>query len=534
MLSGLATVWRGASSSSRIVFHANPTTLTMAAGIGVAVALGAMWLALRRQVRRPARELLAAGAERESRWSARGKRHSRWGAWVAGVCAIAAGALVAWAIAMGGQGADVGAFFGAGALLLIAGIAFSARVLSALVGRGRGELTRPAQLGVRNAARRRGRSLTTVALLACGSFLVVAVGAFRHNPLQRAEEPSSGTGGYALMGALSVPIHRDLNTLDGQKALGLEDADLDGVRFSQLRVREGDDASCLNLNRSQQPTLLGVRPRELRDRHAFTFVKLDGKAPEGGPWLLLSAGGDEDVIPAVGDVATVRWAIGKSVGDTLDYVDDRGRTFQIRIVGMIENSILQGSLLIDEEALQARFGSTGGYRMLLIDAPSHRGAAVSEALLNSTRLQDLGLQLTPTVQRLAHFNQVENAYLSIFQALGGLGLLLGSVGLGMVVLRNVLERRGELALLRAVGFSARSLRRLVVVEHAGLLALGLLCGVVSAGVAVVPALRSPGAGLPFVSLSVTLAAVVVSGLLWTWAAAAWALRGRLLNALRSE
>ena len=33
---------------------------------------------------------------------------------------------------------------------------------------------------------------------------------------------------------------------------------------------------------------------------------------------------------------------------------------------------------------------------------------------------------------------------------GGLGLLLGSVGLGVVVLRNVLERRGELALLLAV------------------------------------------------------------------------------------
>ena len=37
------------------------------------------------------------------------------------------------------------------------------------------------------------------------------------------------------------------------------------------------------------------------------------------------------------------------------------------------------------------------------------------------------------------------------QALGRLGLLLGAVGLAIVLLRGVWERRGELALLRALG-----------------------------------------------------------------------------------
>ena len=67
-------------------------------------------------------------------------------------------------------------------------------------------------------------------------------------------------------------------------------------------------------------------------------------------------------------------------------------------------------------------------------------------------MQDVGLELTPAAQRLAQFNAVQNTYLGTFQVLGGLGLLLGSVGLGIVVLRNVLERRGELAVLLAVGF----------------------------------------------------------------------------------
>ena len=56
-----------------------------------------------------------------------------------------------------------------------------------------------------------------------------------------------------------------------------------------------------------------------------------------------------------------------------------------------------------------------------------------------------GLEVNLAAVRLDEFNAVQNTYLQIFQLLGGLGLLLGSVGLGVVVLRNALERRAELA-----------------------------------------------------------------------------------------
>jgi ABC-type antimicrobial peptide transport system permease subunit len=113
-------------------------------------------------------------------------------------------------------------------------------------------------------------------------------------------------------------------------------------------------------------------------------------------------------------------------------------------------------------------------------------------------------------------------------------LLLGSVGLGIVVLRNVLERRGELAVLLAVGFRKPTLQRLLLIENGALLALGLAVGVVAAAVAVMPALLSPGTQLPWLTLALTLAAVLLNGTLWTWAATRTALRGDLLAALRNE
>jgi ABC-type antimicrobial peptide transport system permease subunit len=118
--------------------------------------------------------------------------------------------------------------------------------------------------------------------------------------------------------------------------------------------------------------------------------------------------------------------------------------------------------------------------------------------------------------------------------LGGLGLLLGTVGLGVVVLRNVLERRGELALLLAVGFRPRVLKWLVLSEHGALLLAGLGIGVVSASVAVVPTIISAASGVPFRSLALVLAGILAGGAVSAWLATLLALRGRLLDSLRAE
>jgi putative ABC transport system permease protein len=237
-------------------------------------------------------------------------------------------------------------------------------------------------------------------------------------------------------------------------------------------------------------------------------------------------------VPALGDAASIQWALGKTVGDTLDYTDEQGHVFKLRLVGALANSVLQGSLVIDEEQFLKRFPGESGYRMFLVDTPSNRVAQVAAAL--SRALGDWGLEATPAAQRLAQFNAVQNTYLSTFQVLGGLGLLLGSAGLGVVALRNVLERRSELAVLLAVGFKPNQARWMVLGEHAALLFLGLAVGAGAAAVAVLPALQSTAGPLPWRSLTLTALGVLAAGLGATWLGTWLALRGKLLDALRSE
>ncbi len=559
MLWGLTTVWRSAVSTAALQFHATPATLFIGTGASTVVAALTIWLTLRRQAREPAVALLAA--ELETPKVARGS----WGAGIGSAAALGAGAELGWAW-WANESANAGVFFGAGALLLTAGLAFAAALLSALARTpGSSSLTLGA-LGLRGCARRRTRSLATLALLACGCFVVAALGVFRLDANRDATRRSSGTGGFALLGETTLPVAHDLNTRAGREFFGLSAEELAGVAVVPFRVRAGDDASCLNLNRARQPRLLGVRPELLAGR--FTLAKAADGLDRRSGWQLLKAQPEErreklegrnhgvsgptrpsplfpspsvalaetsapDEVPAIGDANSIEWALGKKVGDTLDYTDERGRTFKLRLVGAVANSILQGSLMIDEAQFVQRFPRESGYRLFLLDVRADGVARVSATL--SRALQDVGLELTPTVQRLAAFNAVQNTYLSTFQVLGGLGLLLGSAGLGVVVLRNVLERRGELGLLAAVGFRRRALQGLVLAEHGALLAAGLGLGLVAAAVAVLPALLSPGrTQLPWASLALTLGGVWLNGLVWTWLATRYALRGNLLEALRNE
>lgn len=524
---GLSTVWSGAVAQSTLFYHAEPATLAGGALAGFAVALFSIWLVARRQAAAPARELLSAGAESESALLSGVKASKRTG--IPTALVTLAGALVLTVLALTGSRTQAaGYFFGAGALLLISGIAACMAYLTRLErAQARASLTLGG-LGVRNSVRRRSRSLAAIALLACGSFLVIAVGANRHDPSHGAEERGSGTGGFALYAESTLPVYQDLNAADGRDAFGLDPQEMAGVSVVQMRLREGDEASCLNLNRAQVPRLLGVDPAALQGLKAFTFT--GGKAKEG--WSVLDQPQPDGAVPAIGDANTLEWGLGKGAGDVVPYTDDRGRSFKLRIVGVIAPSILQGNLIISEKQFTERFPSQAGYQVFLIDAPKGQVAEVATRLNDA--MEDIGFDAASAPERLALFNTVENTYLSIFAVLGGLGLLLGSVGLGVIVLRNVLERRGELGLLRAVGFTREKLQWLVFSEHSLLLGLGLLVGVAAALLAVLPVLLSPGADVPYGSIFGLLGLVLVCGFLWVWGATSLSLRGPLMQALRSE
>jgi len=118
--------------------------------------------------------------------------------------------------------------------------------------------------------------------------------------------------------------------------------------------------------------------------------------------------------------------------------------------------------------------------------------------------------------------------------LGGLGLALGTFGLAAILLRNVLERRRELALLRAIGYGSRHFAVMVIAENAFLLFSGLLIGTACALLAIGPVIFARGGQVPIASVGMLLLAVIISGFVASVTATAAVLRSPLLPALRAE
>lgn len=171
--------------------------------------------------------------------------------------------------------------------------------------------------------------------------------------------------------------------------------------------------------------------------------------------------------------------------------------------------------------------------MFLIE-PNGGQPASEVATVLEDRLSDFGFDVVSTDERLATFHRVENTYLSTFQMLGGLGLALGTLGMAAVLLRNVFERRRELALLRAVGYNSSHFAAMVITENVLMLCCGLMVGFVCALLAIAPVLFERGGRLPNISLGLLLLAVLLSGATASLVATFAALRSPLLPALRAE
>jgi ABC-type lipoprotein release transport system permease subunit len=428
-------------------------------------------------------------------------RRSR-GLYVALVCGALAG------VALFSLPAAAG-FFSAGLLLLFAALALLRSRLAASL---RTRVASLATLAVRNAGYRPGRTVLAAALIASATFLIVSVDAFRRDPDAEAHE-------FPLIAESVRPLYHDPNSAEGRQELNLPETA--GVRYFGFRLRPGDDASCLNLYEPRNPRILGV-PARFRAASRWVFADTEGGADA---WSLLESPRQDGAIPAFADANSLQYVLHRSLGDEL--VLPSGQ--RLRFVAALSDSVFQSEVLISESNFLRAFPSEQGFRVFLIDAPKKLWQPLIEQL--ESALSDHGFDASLSASRLASFHRVENTYLSTFQSLGALGLLLGTVGLAAVLIRNVLERRRELALLSAVGYAGPALQSLVLRENVFVLAVGLSIGAVCAVVAILPALNHRGGALPIGRIGLLLAAVFATGLLAAWLAARAALKRQALTTI---
>jgi ABC-type antimicrobial peptide transport system permease subunit len=384
-----------------------------------------------------------------------------------------------------------------------------------------------------NLQRNTSRSMSVIALLAMGTFTIVLTGAYRKTFYGTEELRKSGTGGYLLWTETTTPVPFDLNSGEGEARMISESPDaLQGVRFLQFKALDGDEASCLNLNQVNRPRILAIHAAAFDSAGAFAFIKKLPAIPDDHPWLGLDKAFNDSTFPAYVDQTVLQYSLQRKLGDTLVYQGETGRPFRLVLAGTLNNTIFQGNILIADTFFRRFYPSAGGTRVMLVDAPPNSLEAVAEMLSRS--LVDYGIDITPTSQRLATFKTVENTYLTVFMALSGLGFIIGTIGLGIVLLRNIYERRKELALLLSIGYRKQQVFRLVFIENLYLLVMGWGIGMLAAFMGILPSLFSPAFDLQGGSIIVLTLGIFISGLLWIYFPLRSALGKPLMQALRNE
>ncbi|MFA5972985.1 MAG: ABC transporter permease [Lentimicrobiaceae bacterium] len=529
MLLGLNTLWQDAVRTSMLQMHLAPKTLVIGFVAGMITALIALFWVLMRHFRKPI-SVMVKGVEITSLQVRKG-----WKNFSMTLAFFFFGIVLTIAIyAFFTPRVEFSGFsLPAGGMILSGGIALVYAILLNAGSKISGSVPGIYTIILRNVSLKKRRTVTVIALLAIGTFTVIITGANRKSFYGTENTRQSGTGGFLLWAESTVPVMYDLNSPEGKQKYGLTDEkELKDVRFAQMLNLDGNDASCLNLNQVSQPKILGINPQFMDQQQSFSFVNLEPSVNSKHPWLAINQQLAPGIIPSFADQTVITWGLQKKIGDTLLYTDESGKILKLVLIGGLGSSVFQGNILVSGKLFSQYFPSAAGSRTMLVDGEFARRSQIAQRL--EYLFQDYGMIATPTSQRLAEFNSVSNTYLSVFMLLSGLGIIIGTIGLGIVLLQNLAERKKEIALYKAIGFKNKYIRKLIFTENLLILLTGMGIGIVSAFTGILPSFFSSTFQLPTTFILVILLLILLSGFVWIYFPVKSALKKNLVQALRKE
>jgi ABC-type antimicrobial peptide transport system permease subunit len=352
-----------------------------------------------------------------------------------------------------------------------------------------------------------GRFIMPVLLIAAGLFAVVITGINRMHADEGSTDNKGGTGGYDLWAETTVPVNEELNSINGMKALGLEEF---SGKFSVVQGKRtsGDDASCLNLNHVSSPPIIGINPTGFINNGSFSFASLLPGADREKPWEIITRREDCNVIFGFADQTVLDWGLKKKTGDTLVFRSESGGLLKLVIAGGLKASVFQGYIITDSKWISEFYPSVSGSSVFLIKCEDHIANSFNDAI--RTRLEPYGVEILPAAERLKGFYEVTNTYLAVFTILGGFGIILGVAGLGFVLRFNYNLRKKEFALMLATGYTESAIRRIIYGEQIFTLFAGIATGLVSGIISTLPSITG-GGGVEWISIAVIIAAMAVTG-----------------------
>lgn len=337
--------------------------------------------------------------------------------------------------------------------------------------------SRLGKISLANSARNTRRTGAYIVVYALVVFPLLTISAYL--PMETGSISSQATlrgGGYDILGTSEVPLFFDLGS-EGARAehnvTGFPNVSV--VQFLSFGSPGG---TCSNLNTRAPPRILAANASFVAGSK-IPFSESEEGLGGNVPWKLLDEDGGRtgapagSVVPVIGDYTTVVWIFEKGMGGIIEITDESGRTVQLRIVAILRDSIFQGSVFVSEAAMKRLYPTQSQFNLFLFKLAGEKSADVAAASLEDS-LSAYGFRARPVSDIAAGFIRADMAYVSMLQGMLASGIIIGTVGFSAKVWRETLERRYELGVMRALGFSRGRVEGLLLAENMFLFLLGFI------------------------------------------------------------
>lgn len=323
---------------------------------------------------------------------------------------------------------------------------------------------------------KRFRTAMTLIMYALIVFTLVMITTISHvNQLNTDGYVRAESSGYDVLvrtNQATPATERDLVRIPGvESAVGIQTSP---VKLSETGTETEDFTNVYGLQQ-QLADSVRIPLDEWDESYASRGEVLDAVMADGGLVILsqdMRAGGQGPP----GDFQA-------SLGQTVEMIDPvSGSTVKRRVVAFSDSILTFRGAIIQQRALERQFEAYG-LTTWLVQTDADAGIRTVAGTLEAANTE-IGLRADGFEALISDILRLNNQFFGLMQGYLALGLIVGIVGLGVVMIRSVRERRRAIGVLRALGFGSGTVRRAFMGE-AGLVAVegitvGVLLGVITA------------------------------------------------------
>jgi putative ABC transport system permease protein len=338
-----------------------------------------------------------------------------------------------------------------------------------------------ARIGLSYPGSKKFRTGVTIFMVALIMFSVVFTSVLISINQQRQDQNlQNASDGYGLIASTSYPISdlagaisRDSNVSGALSGVASFTGSYVTLQDISLRHPAPLRVLYLGANSTGPDNFFATNTFELSNATS-PYLLSGGKIDARGVWAAV-ANNPDDVVLSTSSIQRGPSApipLGRA-GDTLAITLPNGTAVNVTIIATMSNVALDG-VISASQFVGPRLQTSGSEYALVSLANSGEGDVVAISLKRD--FLSSSLQVTVIADLLAQTLSTTDSFYSLFQGFLALGLVVGVVGLSIISVRSVVERRQEIGMIRALGFTKRMVLGSFLLENSFVSVVGILIG----------------------------------------------------------